>query len=234
MTKGTILIIDDERDLVELVRYNLVEKEGYDVISANDGPSGLEIAQRHKVDLIVLDLMMPGMDGLEVCRRLRADARTGRIPLIMLTAKATEADRIVGLELGADDYVTKPFSPRELVARVKAILRRTAVQADPSPIIRHGDLAIDVTRHEVTYGGKPVALTATEFRILHFLATKPGRVLSRDDIIDAALGRDANVFDRTIDVHITAIRRKLGPGSERIETIRGFGYKFRDTADATA
>ena len=231
MTKGTILIIDDERDLVELVRYNLVEKEGYDVISANDGPSGLEIAQRHKVDLIVLDLMMPGMDGLEVCRRLRADARTGRIPLIMLTAKATEADRIVGLELGADDYVTKPFSPRELVARVKAILRRTAVQADPSPIIRHGDLAIDVTRHEVTYGGKPVALTATEFRILHFLATKPGRVLSRDDIIDAALGRDANVFDRTIDVHITAIRRKLGPGSERIETIRGFGYKFRDTAD---
>jgi two-component system phosphate regulon response regulator PhoB len=231
MTKGTILIIDDEKDLVELVRYNLVEKEGYDVISANDGPSGLEIAQRHKVDLIVLDLMMPGMDGLEVCRRLRADARTGRIPLIMLTAKATEADRIVGLELGADDYVTKPFSPRELVARVKAILRRTAVQADPSPIIRHGDLAIDVTRHEVTYGGKPVALTATEFRILHFLATKPGRVLSRDDIIDAALGRDANVFDRTIDVHITAIRRKLGPGSERIETIRGFGYKFRDTAD---
>jgi two-component system phosphate regulon response regulator PhoB len=234
MTKGTILIIDDEKDLVELVRYNLVEKEGYDVISANDGPSGLEIAQRHKVDLIVLDLMMPGMDGLEVCRRLRADARTGRIPLIMLTAKATEADRIVGLELGADDYVTKPFSPRELVARVKAILRRTAVQADPSPIIRHGDLRIDLTRHEVTYGGKPVALTATEFRILHFLATKPGRVLSRDDIIDAALGRDANVFDRTIDVHITAIRRKLGQGSERIETIRGFGYKFRDTADVTA
>jgi DNA-binding response OmpR family regulator len=235
MNKGTILIIDDEKDLVELVRYNLVEKEGYDVISANDGPSGLEIAQKHKVDLIVLDLMMPGMDGLEVCRRLRADARTSRVPLIMLTAKATEADRIVGLELGADDYITKPFSPRELVARVKAILRRTAAQADPTDIVRHGDLSIDLTRHEVTVAGKPIALTATEFRILHFLATKPGRVLSRDDIIDAALGRDANVFDRTIDVHITAIRRKLGTtGTERIETVRGFGYKFRDTVDASA
>ena len=233
MHKGTILIIDDEKDLIELVRYNL-EKDGYDSISATDGQSGLEIAQRHKLDLIVLDLMMPGMDGLEVCRRLRADPRTGRVPLIMLTAKATEADRIVGLEMGADDYIIKPFSPRELVARVKAILRRTTTQAEPQQMIRHGDLAIDVARHEVTYGGKQVSLTATEFRILHFLASKPGRLLSRDDIIDAALGRDANVFDRTIDVHITAIRRKLGRGSDPIETIRGFGYKFRDTAPATA
>jgi two-component system phosphate regulon response regulator PhoB len=233
MNKGTILIIDDEKDLIELVRYNL-EKDGYDTISATDGQSGLEIALRHKLDLIVLDLMMPGMDGLEVCRHLRADPRTARTPIIMLTAKATEADRIVGLELGADDYITKPFSPRELVARVKAILRRTATQAEPQQVLRHGDLAIDVARHEVTYAGKPVTLTATEFRILQFLASRPGRVLSRDDIIDAALGRDANVFDRTIDVHITAIRRKLGKGAERIETIRGFGYKFRDAAAATA
>jgi len=233
MNKGTILIIDDEKDLIELVRYNL-EKDGYDSISATDGGSGLEIAQRHKVDLIVLDLMMPGMDGLEVCRRLRSDARTARTPIIMLTAKATEADRIVGLEFGADDYITKPFSPRELVARVKAILRRTTTQAEPQQVLRHGELAIDVARHEVTFAGKPVTLTATEFRILQFLASRPGRVLSRDDIIDAALGRDANVFDRTIDVHITAIRRKLGKGSERIETIRGFGYKFRDAAAATA
>ena len=231
--KGTILVIDDEKDLIELVRYNL-EKEGYDAIAASDGQSGLEIAQRHKLDLIVLDLMMPGMDGLEVCRRLRSDARTGRVPLIMLTAKATEADRIVGLELGADDYITKPFSPRELVARVKAILRRTASHAEPEQVIRHGDLLIDVVRHEVKFDGKPITLTATEFRILQFLASRPGRVLSRDDIIDAALGRDANVFDRTIDVHITAIRRKLGRGSDQIETIRGFGYKFRDTAAATA
>jgi DNA-binding response OmpR family regulator len=235
MNKGTILIIDDEKDLVELVRYNLEDKEGYDVISANNGQSGLEIAQGHKLDLIVLDLMMPGMDGLEVCRRLRSDPRTARIPLIMLTAKATEADRIVGLELGADDYITKPFSPRELVARIKAILRRTAAQEEPAQVVRHGELSIDLTRHEVTVNGKPITLTATEFRILHLLATKPGRVLSRDDIIDAALGRDANVFDRTIDVHITAIRRKLGPAAaDRVETIRGFGYKFRDTAEATA
>jgi two-component system phosphate regulon response regulator PhoB len=234
MNKGTILIIDDEKDLIEMVRYNLEDKEGYDTISATDGQAGLEIAQRHKLDLIVLDLMMPGIDGLEVCRRLRADPRTSRVPVIMLTAKATEADRIVGLELGADDYITKPFSPRELVARVKAILRRTATQGEPEQLIRHGDLQIDVVRHEVTSGGKPVSLTATEFRILHFLASKPGRVLSRDDIIDAALGRDANVFDRTIDVHITAIRRKLGKGADQIETIRGFGYKFRDTAAATA
>ena len=231
--KGTILVIDDEKDLIEMVRYNL-DKEGFDVISATDGHSAIEIAQRHKLDLIVLDLMMPGMDGLEVCKRLRADSRTGRVPLIMLTAKATEADRIVGLELGADDYITKPFSPRELVARIKAILRRTATRADPEQLIRHGDLVIDVGRHEVSFSGKPVTLTATEFRILQFLASKPGRVLSRDDIIDAALGRDANVFDRTIDVHITAIRRKLGRGSDQIETIRGFGYKFRDTAATPA
>jgi two-component system phosphate regulon response regulator PhoB len=233
MQKGTILIIDDEKDLIEMVRYNL-DKDGYDVISATDGQSGLGIAQAHKLDLIILDLMMPGIDGLEVCRRLRADARTSRIPLIMLTAKATEADRIVGLELGADDYVTKPFSPRELVARVKAILRRTSTQSEPEQLLRHGDLSIDVTRHEVLYLGKPVSLTATEFRILHLLASKPGRVLSRDDIIDSALGRDANVFDRTIDVHITAIRKKLGKGADQIETIRGFGYKFRDVATATA
>ncbi len=231
--KGSILIIDDEKDLIELVRYNL-EKDGFDAIAATDGQSAIEIAQRHKLDLIVLDLMMPGMDGLEVCRRLRQDSRTARVPIIMLTAKATEADRIVGLEIGADDYVVKPFSPRELVARVKAILRRTATQAEPQQIIRHGDLTIDVARHEVLFGGKAVSLTATEFRILQFLAGKPGRVLTRDDIIDAALGRDANVFDRTIDVHITAIRRKLGRGADQIETIRGFGYKFRDTSPATA
>ncbi|HYE18462.1 MAG TPA: response regulator transcription factor [Tepidisphaeraceae bacterium] len=234
MNKGTILIIDDEKDLIEMVRYNLEDKEGFDAISATDGQSGLEIAQRHKLDLIILDLMMPGIDGLEVCRRLRADPRSARVPIIMLTAKATESDRVVGLEIGADDYITKPFSPRELVARVRAILRRTATQAEPEQVIRQGDLVIDVARHEVTAAGRPVSLTATEFRILQFLASRPGRVLSRDDIIDAALGRDANVFDRTIDVHITAIRRKLGKASDQIETIRGFGYKFRDVTPVGA
>lgn len=225
---GTILVIDDEKDLLELVRYNL-EKEGYDVILARDGTSGLEIALRHKPDLVVLDLMMPGMDGLEVCRRLRGDDRGRHVPLLMLTAKATEADRVVGLELGADDYVTKPFSPRELVARVKAILRRSGEKAAPVEVIRRGDLVIDVACHEVKYESRPVELTATEFRILQFLAGRPGRVLQRDEIIEAALERNSDVFDRTIDVHITAIRRKLGPGGEMIETVRGFGYRFRDT-----
>ena len=225
--RGSILVIDDEKDLIELVRYNL-NKEGFDVIAASDGASGLEIATRHKPNLVVLDLMMPGMDGLEVCRRMRGDERTRRIPVIVLTAKAAEADRIVGLEMGADDYVTKPFSPRELVARVKAVLRRTAEQQEPAQMIRSGELAIDARGHEVTYAGQPIALTATEYRILQFLAGRPGRVVSREEIIDAALGREAAIFDRTIDVHITAIRKKLGPGGAQIETIRGFGYKFRD------
>ncbi|HSZ55771.1 MAG TPA: response regulator transcription factor [Tepidisphaeraceae bacterium] len=230
MKKGTILVIDDEKDLIELVRYNL-EKEGFDVIAATDGQSGLEVVKKHRPDLVVLDLMMPGLDGLAVCQQLRNDPRAGRIPVIMLTAKATEADRIVGLELGADDYITKPFSPREVVARIKAVLRRTSPQADERQVIRHGDLAIDLSGHEVTYRGQRVSLTATEFRILEFLATRPGRVFSRDEIIDAALGNETAVFDRTVDVHITAIRRKLGPGAETVETVRGFGYKFRHASE---
>jgi DNA-binding response OmpR family regulator len=231
MSKGTILVIDDEKDLIELVQYNL-EKEGYDVIAAGDGPSGMEVIRKHRPDLVVLDLMMPGMDGLAVCQQLRSDARVARVPIIMLTAKATEADRIVGLELGADDYITKPFSPREVVARVKAVLRRSSSHAAIPDIIRSGDLVIDLNGHEVTYRGQRIGLTATEFRILEFLAGRPGRVFSRDEIIDAALGNDAAVFDRTIDVHMTAIRRKLGPGGDRIETVRGFGYKFRTEAAA--
>lgn len=235
MNKGTILVIDDEKDLLELVRYNL-EKNGFDVICASDGRSGQEIATKHHPDLIILDVMMPGMDGLEVCQRLRSDERTARLPIIMLTARTTETDRIVGLEMGADDYITKPFSPRELIARVKAVLRRTTLQNQPPELIRHGDLVIDVAQHEVSCEGKPVALTATEFRILQFMATRPGRVLTRDEIIDGALDRDNAVYDRTIDVHITSIRRKLGKGGEHIETVRGFGYKFRDprTLEQTA
>jgi DNA-binding response OmpR family regulator len=227
MNEATVLVIDDEADLVELVRYNL-DKEGFRVIAASDGESGLEVARRRTPDLIVLDLMMPGMDGLSVCRALRADERTSRIPLIMLTARAAETDRVVGLEMGADDYVTKPFSPRELVARVKAVLRRVALPREPNRLLRQGSLVIDLARHEVLYKGVPVTLTATEFRVLHFLAGRPGRVVSRNEIMDAAIGPDAAVFDRTIDVHITAIRRKLGEGGGRIETIRGFGYKLRD------
>ena len=227
MSHATVLVIDDEKDLLELVRYNL-EKEHLDVITANDGQSGLEIGLKHKPDLVLLDLMMPGMNGLEVCKQLRSDARTSRVPIIMLTAKAAETDKIVGLEMGADDYITKPFSVRELIARVRAVLRRTGPAAEAAEVIRRGELQIDTAKHEVTYGGQRVSLTATEFRILEFLASRPGRVLSRDDIIDGALGRDASVFNRTIDVHITALRKKLGPGGQKIETVRGFGYKWAD------
>lgn len=227
MAKGTILVIDDEKDLIELVSYNL-EKEGFAVRSARNGEAGLARARSDLPDLVLVDLMMPGMDGLEVCRRLRSDTRTAAIPIIMLTAKSAESDRVVGLELGADDYVTKPFSPRELAARVKAVLRRTSPQAAQPTVIRRGELTIDMTRREVTCENKAITLTASEFRLLHFLATHPGQVFSRSELIDGALGREVSVVDRTIDVHVTGLRKKLGDCGEWIETVRGFGYRFRE------
>jgi two-component system phosphate regulon response regulator PhoB len=216
--------------LIELVRYNLV-KEGFEVSAALDGESGLAAARREMPDVVVIDLMLPGIDGLEVCRALRANERTAQIPVIMLTAKTSESDRVVGLELGADDYVTKPFSPRELAARIKAVLRRVAQHQPAAEFIRHGELAIDLVRHEVVCGEKALSLTATEFRLLRFLASRPGRVFSRGEIIDAALGKDVAVLDRTIDVHVMALRRKLGRCGIWIETVRGFGYKFREDKD---
>jgi two-component system alkaline phosphatase synthesis response regulator PhoP len=227
MSKGTVLVIDDEEDLIELVRYNL-EKEGFHVIGAGDGESGLSKVAGEKPDVIVIDLMLPGMDGLEVCRSLRAENGTSGIPIIMLTAKASESDRIVGLELGADDYVTKPFSPRELIARIKALLRRSSGFSKQSSVIRRGDLSIDPASHEVCCGDKKMSLTATEYRLLQFLASHPGYVYSRNAIIDGALGRDVTVLERTVDVHIMSLRRKLGKCGKWIETIRGFGYKFRE------
>jgi two-component system, OmpR family, alkaline phosphatase synthesis response regulator PhoP len=227
MAKGTILVIDDEKDLVELVSYNL-QKEGFVVKQALDGESGLASAISNPPDLLLVDLMLPGIDGLEVCRQLRADSRTATIPIIMLTAKSGESDRVVGLELGADDYVTKPFSPRELAARIKAVLRRMSVKTTPSNLIRRGELTIDLTRREVTCAGKSIYLTASEFRLLHFMAIHPGRVLSRSELIDGALGRDVSVVDRTIDVHVTGLRKKLGCCGEWIETVRGFGYRLKE------
>ncbi len=229
MAKARVLVIDDEKDLIELVRYNL-EKEGFEVLSALDGESGMAAALNEMPDLIIIDLMLPGIDGLEVCRRLRSDNRTAGIPLIMLTAKSAEPDRVLGLELGADDYVTKPFSPRELTARIKAVLRRTAAPRHSPGVIRRGRLTIDTIRREVTCAGKAVALTATEFRLLQHLADHPGRVFSRSQLIDGALGHDVSVVDRTIDVHITGLRKKLGDCGEWIETVRGFGYRFKDDA----
>jgi len=227
MARGTVLVIDDEKDLIELVRYNL-EKEGFEVIGALDGETGVRTALARKPDVVVVDLMLPGIDGLEVCKTLRSDTRTAKVPVIMLTARTTESDRVVGLELGADDYVTKPFSPRELAARVKAVLRRTGGHLEPPDVLRHGEVTLDLARHEVHCKDRPVTLTATEFRLLHFLASRPGRVFSRSEIIDGALGREVAVLDRTIDVHVMALRRKLGKCGESIETIRGFGYRFRE------
>jgi two-component system, OmpR family, alkaline phosphatase synthesis response regulator PhoP len=226
MAKGRILVIDDEKDLIELIRYNL-ELEGFEVKAAGDGEMGLSAAAQSLPDLILLDLMLPGIDGLEVCRALRSDVRTSRIPVIMLTARGGEPDRIVGLEMGADDYVTKPFSPRELTARVRALLRRSGDRAAPSGIIRLGALVVDLGRREVTVGDTVVSLTATEFKLLHLLASRPGRVFSRGELIDGVLGHDVAVLDRTIDVHVVSLRKKLGDGGEQIQTVRGFGYRFK-------
>ena len=231
MARKTILVIDDEADLIELVRYNLV-KEGFQVVAAPDGETGLAAARREIPDVVVVDLMLPGIDGLEVCRALRANDRTAQIPVIILTAKNAESDRVVGLEIGADDYVTKPFSPRELAARVKAVLRRVSPRQPSIDFIRHGDLSVDLVRHEVYCADNPIALTATEFRLLQFLAARPGRVFSRSELIDGALGHDIAVLDRTIDVHVMALRKKLGRCGIWIETIRGFGYKFKEDKDS--
>ena len=233
MAEGFVLVIDDEKELLELVRYNL-EKEGYRIRTAENGADGLEAAARELPDIVIVDLMLPGIDGLEVCRRLRADQRTARTPIIMLTAKSTETDRVVGLEMGADDYVTKPFSPRELAARIKAILRRVSERQSPTPqskIIRCGGLAIDMERRNVRCGEENVDLTATEFRLLQILARHPGRVYSRSELIEGALGREIAVVDRTIDVHVTSLRRKLGAYGDRIETMRGFGYRFQEQTE---
>jgi len=226
MPRGVVLVIDDESDLIELVRYNLTA-EGFQVMAALDGETGLDLASRELPDLVLVDLMLPGMDGLEVCRRLRMAEGTAVIPLIMLTAKASESDRVVGLEVGADDYITKPFSPRELIARVKAVLRRAAPAGPSADRLKRGALSIDLSRHEVYCNDTPVGLTATEFRLLRHFASRPGRVFSRTELIDRALGRDVTVLDRTIDVHVMSLRRKLGKCGDQIETVRGFGYRFR-------
>ena len=227
MSKASVLVIDDEADLIELVRYNL-EQEGYAVLGAADGESGFALALSEQPDMIIVDLMLPGIDGLEVCRMLRAESATSRIPIIILTAKASEPDRIVGLELGADDYMAKPFSPRELAARIKALLRRSSGFHPQESVMRHENLSINPASHEVRCGAKTIELTATEYRLLIFLAAHPGFVYSRASLIDGALGRDVTVLDRTIDVHIMSLRRKLGRCGAWIETIRGFGYRFRE------
>jgi two-component system phosphate regulon response regulator PhoB len=223
----TVLVIDDEPEIVKLVDYNLT-KAGYLVLTARDGEGGLSAARKHRPDLVILDVMMPGMDGWEVCRKLRQDPETSTLPILMLTAKAEEGDRVLGLELGADDYVTKPFGVRELGARVKALFRRAEAAGQPAEVLKSGKLVIDSARRVVTAAGKAVELTATEFNLLRALAERAGRVLSREDLISKARGEDAAVIDRTIDVHVAALRKKLGKQGELIETVRGVGYRLRE------
>ncbi len=228
MPKEKILIVDDEQDIVELVRYNL-SREGYQTITSLSGEDAISKARSKLPELIILDLMLPGLDGLEVCKMLRADNKTARIPIIMLTAKSEESDIVTGLEVGADDYVVKPFSPRVLVSRVKTILRRrTSAVTEDQTVIKLNDIVIDPMRHEVSVKGRQIDLTFTEFRILQTLAGRPGVVFSRYQIVDAIRGSDYPVTDRSVDVQIVSLRKKLGSAGRHIETVRSVGYKFRD------
>ena len=228
MSKEKILVVDDEQDLVKLIRYHL-EKDGYKVITAYNGDDALFLTRKERPELIILDLMLPGIDGLEVCRKLKADQELAHPAIIMLTAKGEEADITKGLKLGADDYMTKPFSPKELVARVQAVLRRTqGVSTTKDSIEIDGLLTIDLYKHEVTIQDKAIQLTLTEFRLLHQLASRPGRVFTRDQLLDAISGPETFVIDRTIDVHIASLRKKLKTFANRIITIRGIGYKFKE------
>jgi len=223
-----IIVVDDEVDLIELLSYNL-KKEGFIVDSASDGETALAKIKNGKYDLVVLDLMLPGVQGLEICRILRNNPKTARMPVIMLTAKGEEVDRIIGLEMGADDYMTKPFSPRELVARVKAVLRRSAEQPASVRTLKTGDLDIDLERYTVAVKGKSVKLSATEFKLLLFLAERKGRVFSRDQLLDAVWRDEAFVEPRTVDVHIRRLRSSIEEDPAKpvyIKTLRGIGYFF--------
>ncbi|MGD9160085.1 MAG: response regulator [Desulfobacteraceae bacterium] len=228
MPKEKILVVDDEEDILELVRYNLT-REGYNVLSASTGEEGLNNAKSKLPDLIILDLMLPGIDGLDVARSLKSDNNTKNIPIIMLTAKGEEADIVTGLELGADDYISKPFSPRILTARVRAVLRRrTKPVSNEKEIIEINDIKIHTGRHEVLVNDEPVQLTYTEFGILNFLVKRPGWVFTRSQIVDAVKGDDYFVTDRSVDVQIVGLRKKLGPAGKYIETVRGVGYRFKE------
>jgi len=225
MSKGKIELVEDDHDIVEMIEYNLKE-EGYRTVSAFDGKNGIEIARREKPDLIILDIMLPAIDGFEVCRILKQQESTSHIPIIILSAKSRETDKVVGLELGADDYMTKPFSPRELIARIKAVLRRRKEQ--PPAEIKRGQIVIDSIKHKVLVKGQEVELTATEFRLLETLAKRPGAVFSRNQLLDAVGSDESMVYDRTVDAHVKSLRRKLGGAKDYIETVRGVGYRFRE------
>jgi len=230
MTRPTVLIVEDEREIADLVQFHL-QRAGFDASIAHRGKAALEFIRKTPPDVVVLDLMLPDLDGLEICRRIRASDEHRRIGVIMVTAKGDEADVVAGIELGADDYLSKPFSPRVLVARVKSVLRRSADAKPAAPRridLVGGRLGVDPERHVTTIDGKPVELTLTEFGMLHFLALRPGFVRTRDQIITAVHGRNVVLSSRTVDVHMTALRRKMGELGALIETVRGVGYRFAE------
>jgi two-component system, OmpR family, phosphate regulon response regulator PhoB len=227
MARPRILIIEDERALTDVLSYNF-QREGYDTFVAHDGQEGLRKAQTLLPDVIVLDLMLPVLNGLEVCRELRAGERTRSIPILMLTAKAEETDQVVGFSLGADDYVTKPFSVKVLVQRIKALQRRHEATAETSQVVEHLGVRIDRDRHQAYLDEQELQLTPTEFRLLECLLRQPGRAFARSQLMDAAIGEGALVLERTIDVHVKTLRRKLGAAGDMIETVRGLGYRFRE------
>ena len=228
MARELILTVEDDEDIQELIRYNLTQ-EGYRVLVAGTGEEALKVARSKKPDLILLDIMLPGMDGLEVCRLLSAQEGTQAIPIVMLSAKGEEADVVTGLQVGADDYITKPFSPRVLLARIKVVLRRQGRETETGEqSLKMGDIQIHPGRRDVHVKGKPVELTYTEFGILHFLARHPGWVYTREQIVDAVHGDDYPVTDRSIDVQMVNLRRKLGSAGDSIETVRGVGYRFKE------
>lgn len=228
MAEEKILIVEDEEDVLELIRYNL-EKNSYHTETATTGPAALSVAESVMPDLILLDLMLPGLDGLEVCRNLKKSPKTSDIPVVMVTAKGTEADIVTGLEMGAADYITKPFSPRILLARVRAVLRRgKPVEQSKSPVIRIHDIEIDSRRYRVMVKNKLVDMTSTEFGLLRFLAARPGWVFTRYQIVDAVHGSDYPVTDRSVDVQIVGLRKKLGSAGNYIETVRGVGYRMKE------
>jgi len=222
-----VLIVEDEPDLAELVRFHLT-KAGFATEVAHTGRAGLEAIRRARPALVVLDLMLPDLSGTDVCREVRADAKLRDLPILMLTARAEEVDRVVGFELGADDYVTKPFSPRELVLRVRAILRRSEGEPQKSVVFQRGDLLLDSERHRCTANGAEVELTAKEFRLLEMLMSRPGHVMTRQRLLDDVWGSDITVTERTIDTHLKRLREKLGAAGESIETVRGVGYRLAE------
>jgi phosphate regulon transcriptional regulator PhoB len=224
--KSKILVVDDEPDALELIEYNL-RGAGYQVFTASNGKCALELARRHLPHLIVLDLMLPEVSGIEVCKTLRRSPETANMPILMLTAKAEEIDRIIGLEVGADDYVTKPFSPRELILRIKNILRRgEQIEGKKPTVIEAKDLVIDPERHEVMHNDVKIILTATEFKLLYILADRQGRIQSRERLLEDVWEYEADVYIRTVDTHMRRLRKKLGNAAEYIETVRGVGYRF--------